>query len=65
MSLLETLDVGKRRCDRCWRWRLLTELKEDPATAGLYVCDKCADKKGFNEMKAESPRDKTEHHFGS
>jgi len=54
--------VAKYRCDRCYKARLVEELIEDPATPGLLVCPECADKLGFEEMKAESPK-VSKHYF--
>jgi transcription elongation factor Elf1 len=51
-------------CDRCGKTRHIGELVEDPASPGLLVCpETCADKLGFNEMKAEAPRDSYAHYF--
>ena len=62
---IEDLDVAKRRCDRCWRWYLKEELKEDPSTAGIYVCNKCVDTLSFDDMKKASGREAVEHHFAT
>ena len=57
-------NVEMYNCDRCGKARHVNELVEDIATPGLFVCpETCADKLGFNEMKADSPRDSYNHYF--
>lgn len=51
-------------CDRCGKTRHIGELVEDPASPGIYVCpETCADRLGFNELKAEAPKEKYSHYF--
>jgi hypothetical protein len=54
-ELRETVELYN--CDRCGRSSPIAELIEDPATPGLLVHpERCADELGFNEAKAEQPR---------
>jgi transcriptional regulator NrdR family protein len=61
---LEDYSGAKRKCDRCGRRFMIEDLSEDRATPGLFVCKEDNDLLGFNEAKAESPRDiKESPHF--
>ena len=53
--------VGKRKCDRCSRDRLIDELVEDEAFPGLLVCPECFEREGFDLQAARSP--KTAPHY--
>jgi len=54
-----------RYCDRCGYRFNISELYEDPQTPGIYVCVKnnCLDKLGFDETKAQSPKESYNHYF--
>jgi len=58
-------NIELRYCDRCGFKFHIHELFEDPQTPGIYVCKRhnCIDKLGFNEAKAEAPRDNYNHYF--
>lgn len=43
-------------CDRCGFTGRAAEMIEDPASPGLLVHPKCADKLGFNEVKGQDPK---------
>lgn len=55
--------VANYYCDRCGKKYLIEELVEDPQTPGILVCKRCVDKLGFEEMKAEAPREEIKHYF--
>ena len=58
-------NVGLYRCGRCWKKKEVHELIEDEASPGLPVCKECFERKGFNEVKGENPKDKYSHYFAS
>lgn len=64
MGRLEDLkeQVGKYRCDRCWKYYLIEELQEEEETS-LIVCSSCIDQQGFNEQRREVAKEVVEHHF--
>jgi len=56
-------NVGLYRCDRCYKKRNIEELVEDEAIPGILVCPTCIERKGFNEVKGEEPKEKYNHTF--
>lgn len=51
-----------RECDRCGFEYEAVKLQEQD---GLYICEKCYDEKGFDEKKADNPKDSYAHYFKS
>ena len=49
-------NVELYNCDRCGFSAHIGELIEDPASPGMLVHPKCADVVGFNEERADNPK---------
>lgn len=63
MGELDNYPGYYRRCDRCWKRRVVSELIEDPVTPGIFVCPECADEPGLLENKRDSAREAVRHYF--
>lgn len=60
---VEDYQGAKYRCDICWEYWPIGEIQED--YEGHWVCPKCLDEQGFNELKDVSGQEPVEHYFRS